>query len=156
MQSMFERAKNNYTILSEWYKLFELQFGVINPFEVEVVKKHLSSSNVNRLVDVGFGSGDLTIALKNNSGFNIDALEPEKYFYDRTLAKFPGSDVNFFNLSLAEYNYPRQISDAINKRAPRLGALFAFNWWRCRELNPYFASIIFVHDTLDFLVWKMF
>ncbi len=100
---MFERATNDENILNEWYKLFELQFGVINPFEVEAIQKYLSNFKVRHLVDVGFGSGDLTVALKKDSAFSVDGLEPEKYFYDKTLAKFPNSDVNFINIALATY-----------------------------------------------------
>ena len=103
MKSMFERAKNDETILNEWYKLFELQFSVINPFEVQAIKKHLSDFKVGHFVDVGFGSGDLTVALKKDATFSVDGLEPEKYFYGRTLAKFPDSDVNFLNIPLAAY-----------------------------------------------------
>ena len=103
MESMIARARKNSTIMEEWYKLFELQFMMAGPFEVAAIVNSISPFNIKHFVDVGCGAGDFTYALNQHYGLRIDALEPERYFYDKTVKKFPPSRIKFLNIPLSSY-----------------------------------------------------
>ena len=100
---MIERARKNPKILDEWYRLFELMFAVVGPCEIAEIAESISPYRITHFVDVGCGAGDFTCAIQKRCGFHVDALEPEHYYYEKTLKKFPNKNIKFLNMPLSSY-----------------------------------------------------
>jgi len=104
-ETAFDRARKDKSILAMWYRLFELQHEVIKHTEPGFIKNILNAHGTRSMVDVGCGAGDLTHTISSLSGIPVDALEPEPFFFNRTMSKFSGTrtKVKFLKLPFKRY-----------------------------------------------------
>lgn len=104
MSNMFELARKNPAIVDNWYRLFELQFEVIKETEIDYILNALKPYNINKFVDVGCGAGDITVDLMEKSSYEMEGIEPEKLFFNKTIEKYSDKNINFQNIPLEDYS----------------------------------------------------